>query len=35
MISAILKDRNLLQDFYAYYFTLKTSKGKAKEQANK
>jgi hypothetical protein len=35
MISAILKDRNLLQDFYAYYFTLKTSKSKAKEQANK
>jgi hypothetical protein len=35
MISAILKDRKLLQDFYAYYFTLKTSKSKAKEQANK
>ena len=35
MISAILKDRNLLQDFYAYYLTLKTSKSKAKEQANK
>ena len=35
MISAILKDRNLLQDFYGYYLTLKTSKSKAKEQANK
>lgn len=35
MISAILKDRNLLQDFYAYYFTLKTSQSKAKEQANR
>lgn len=35
MISAILKDRNILQDFYAYYLTLKTSKSKAKEQANK
>lgn len=35
MMSAILKDRNLLQDFYAYYSTLKTSKSKAKEQANK
>lgn len=35
MIFAILKNRNLLQDFYAYYSTLKTSKIKAKEQANK
>lgn len=35
MIFAILKNRNLLQDFYAYYSTLKTSKSKAKEQANK
>ena len=35
MISAILKDRNILQDFYVYYLTLKTSKSKAKEQANK
>ena len=35
MIFAILKNRNLLQDFYAYYSTLKISKIKAKEQANK
>lgn len=35
MIFAILKDRNLLQDFYAYFSALKTSKSKAKEQANK
>nr|WDW20830.1 ribosomal protein S3 [Valsa mali var. pyri (nom. inval.)] len=35
MIFAILKDRNLLQNFYAYFSALKTSKSKAKEQANK
>ena len=35
MIFAIFKNRNLLQDFYTYYSTLKTSKIKAKEQANK
>lgn len=35
MIFAILKNRNILQDFYVYYSTLKTSKSKAKEQANK
>ena len=35
MIFALLKDRNLLKDFYAYFFALKTSKSKAKEQTNK
>lgn len=35
IIIAIMKDKNLLQDFYAYLYALKISKNKAKEQANK
>lgn len=34
IILVIMKDQNLLQDFYAYFSALKTSKVKAKEQAN-
>lgn len=35
IIFVIMKDKNLLQDFYAYFSVLKASKIKAKEQANK
>ena len=35
MISLIMKDEKVLQDFYAYFSALKTSKIKAKQQANK
>lgn len=35
MILAIMKDKNLLQDFYAFWSALITSKIKAKQQANK
>lgn len=35
IIFVIMKDINLLQDFYAYFSALKASKIKAKEQANK
>lgn len=34
IIFVIMKDKNLLQDFYAYFSALKASKVKAKEQAN-
>lgn len=34
IIFVIMKDQNLLQDFYAYFSALKASKVKAKEQAN-
>nr|ATI20190.1 ribosomal protein S3 [Juglanconis oblonga] len=35
IVFIIMKDRNLLQDFYAYFSALKASQIKAKEQANK
>ena len=33
MVLVIMKEKNLLQDFYAYLSALKTSQNKAKEQA--
>lgn len=35
IITAILKDKNLLQDFYAYLYALNRCKSKAKQQTNK
>lgn len=34
-IFILMKDRNLLKDFYAYFSALKASKMKGKELANK
>lgn len=35
IITAIMKDKNLLQDFYAYLYALNRCKSKAKQQTNK